>query len=76
MIAKDMEAELCLFWRLSRNRAALRLAANDLAHREMLAEMLAEIDDDLDAMAQHSEWPQLRQAASRLLCPALRATAL
>lgn len=72
MIAKDMEAELCLFWRLSRNRAALRLAANDLAHREMLAE----IDDDLDAMAQHSEWPQLRQAASRLLRPALRATAL
>lgn len=72
MIAKDMEAEAGLFWRLARNRAALRIAANDLAHREMLAE----IDDDLDAMASHSEWPALREAASRLLHPEQKAAAL
>lgn len=69
MRVHSMEAELGLFWRLARNRAALRIAG-------VIDDKLAEIDDDLDAMARHSEWPQLRQAAARLLCPALRASAL
>lgn len=69
MKTRAMEAELGLFWRLSRNRAALRLAGvND--------RKLAEIEDDLDVMAQHSEWPQLRQAAARLLRPEQKAAAL
>ena len=69
MIAKDMEAELGLFWRLARNHAALRTA-------RVFDEKFVEIEDDLDAMASHSEWPALREAASRLLHPEQKAAAL
>ena len=73
MSARSMEAEAGLFWRLARARAAYRIAG--LTTAPALATW-AEIEDDLDVMAQHSEWPQLRQAAARLLCPALKAIAL
>lgn len=69
MRVHSMEAELGLFWRLARTRAALRISGSD-------PKLLAETEDDLDVMARYSEWPQLRQAAARLLCPVLRATAL
>ncbi len=64
-----MEAELGLFWRLARSRAALLVAG-------VIDDKLVEIEDDLHAMAQHSEWPALRAAAAKLVCPALRAAAL
>ena len=73
MIAKDMEAEAALFWRLARARAAYRIAG--LSSPANMT-TLAEIEDDLDAMARFSEWPALREAAARLLCPALKAIAL
>ena len=66
MIARNMEAELGLFWRLARNRAALRVAG-------VTDEKLVEIEDDLAAMAQHSEWPALRAAAAKLLAPEQKA---
>jgi hypothetical protein len=66
----SMEAELGLYWRLARGRSALRLCgARDAA----TLSVLAEIEDDLDAMAQHSEWPALRAAAAKLLMPEQKA---
>ena len=44
--------------------------------RDAILKEMGLTEDDLDAMARHSEWPALRAAAARLLRPAMRAAAL
>lgn len=64
MSVREMEAEVALFWRLSRNLSALRLIPH---HTPALAARDTEIRDDLDLIATQSDWPRLRAAAQRAL---------
>lgn len=72
MNPRDMEAELGLYWRLARQRAAIRIAYEG---RSMANTGFVEIEDDLDVIAVHSEWPALQDAAMRLLYSPMKAVA-
>ena len=58
-----MEAEAALFWRLSRNLAALRIVAETGLGQAKIAETV----DDLEVMSLYSEWPALRARAASVL---------
>ena len=58
-----MEAEAALFWRLSRNLAALRIVAKTEVGQDKIAETV----DDLEVMSLCSEWPTLRARAASVL---------
>lgn len=64
MTAREMETEAAIYWRAARNMAALRLA---FFAPKVKPEVKAQIIDDLEAVAMHSEWPRLRTAAANTL---------
>lgn len=69
MTAREMEAELALFWRLSLKLAALRIA---FGGTPLLESKSRHTIDDLEVIAMHSDWPALRTAAEKMLQPELK----
>lgn len=55
-MSNEMEQELRMFWRLQQDAA--------IAKRQS-PEMLREIVEELEALAEYTNWPQLREAVRR-----------
>lgn len=60
-----MECEARAFWKLSRHLRALRVGFQGRGIAAAGAK-IAEIHDELEVMAMHTEWPLLRARASGL----------